>query len=290
MARAAVKLILDTLDARAVTQLNFPQSPSPAARAKYRARTRRAVLDCTNCQLHRHQPLEVDPHGVIVPRLPVAYSGPTTARMVVVGEAPGPQESARGVPFIGPSGKLLRTLMREVDIDPEVDVLWCNTVSCFPNVEGKIRAPSEAESLACAGNLLAQVEAAYTPYVLLVGAHALRTFRSDLAVTQHHGRVFIWNEMYVVMGIIHPAAALRGASYYKRTIKEDLATWRDVVFGGDDPLRFLGDACIKCKTEAAEWDRDGVPWCGKHWARGKGQWLKERERFNRPVCEQLEVF
>jgi uracil-DNA glycosylase family 4 len=57
--------------------------------------------------------------------------GPKTARIAIVGESPGVQEISRGVPFIGPSGELLSTLLREVGI-PEDEVYITNALSCLP--------------------------------------------------------------------------------------------------------------------------------------------------------------
>jgi uracil-DNA glycosylase family 4 len=57
--------------------------------------------------------------------------GPTDARIAIVGESPGSQEIQQGVPFIGPSGQLLSTLLREVGI-LESEVYLTNSISCLP--------------------------------------------------------------------------------------------------------------------------------------------------------------
>lgn len=268
---------LDALSPTIVAQFAHPEAPTPSARAKYRGQVRREVLGCTSCELHK-----------LSGSAPVPFSAPASGvRFVVVGEAPGPEEAKRGRPFVGPSGKLLRVLMKEAGIDPERDALWANSVSCFPNVEGKVRAPNKTESLACRGNLLSQVEAGYVPFVLVVGGRALDSFRSDLTVTNHHGQFYVWNDLYVVMPIIHPAAVLRGQTGFKSLIREDLKRWWDVVSGSDDPLKFLGEDCFKCGGVGVWWDRDGVPMCQKHWDRYKGVWKKEREKWGQPANVQL---
>jgi len=48
----------------------------------------------------------------------VPPSGPTNAKIVLVGEAPGEQEVNKGAPFIGGSGQLLRQLMSQVGLVP----------------------------------------------------------------------------------------------------------------------------------------------------------------------------
>lgn len=267
----------ELLHPMAITQMREAQHSTSVERAKTRGRVRKQVLNCTSCQLHT---------GLPGGHRPVAFSSGKKPAFVAVGEAPGPEESARGEPFIGKSGRLIRSLMTKVGINPETDVLWCNTVSCFPNVEGQIRAPSESEQSMCRSNLMAQIEAGYTRYVLLIGAKAANAFRSDIQVTKHHGQVFVWNELYCVMPIIHPAAALRGKRAYKKDIERDLERWVDVVWGGDDPLSYLGDTCLCCVASAETWDRDGVPYCKHHYERWKDHWRKDRIRWNEKI-EQL---
>lgn len=269
---------LDALSPTALVQLRVPQTPTPFARAKYRMQTRLQVLGCQGCELHKHQPSD---------NLPVSFSSPRAPAFVVVGEAPGPEESATGIPFIGKSGRLLRALMKDVGIDATDDVLWTNTVSCFPNVQGTIRKPTPTESTFCRDNMFTQIEAAYVPFVLLVGGTALNAFRSDLQITNHHGKLFVWNELYAVMGIPHPAAVLRGRREYKKQILLDLERWAEIVWSGDDPLAWLETRCIRCGGEWYRSDRDGVAYCATHWENWKNQWMKEREKWAGAKIEQL---
>lgn len=274
-------MIEEGLSPLAMVQLQH-RDPTPARElAKYRGKLRHQVLGCANCECRK-----IQPEG----QAPVPYYSETRSpRFVVLGEAPGPEESRRGKPFIGPSGKLLRALMRDAGIDHN-EAQWMNTVSCFPNVEGKIRAPSDEETLACHQNMSMQIEAADVPLVLLVGAKAMRAFRSDLQITNHHGRMFIWNELYAVMGIIHPAAALRGNKHFQKLILEDLKVWRDLVeewHQGGDVLAYLSQMCIKCNQHVFRYDRDGVPWCREHFEKWGQQWKKERTKWLRERAEQL---
>lgn len=268
---------LEALHPIIIAQVKHGETPTLAARAKYRGQVTRQVKKCTLCELHKEQP-----HG------PTPFSGPSTAQFVVVGEAPGSKEAEASRPFIGPPGKLLRALMQDVEIDPTEDVLWMNSVSCFPSKgDGTVRSPTDVEIKCCHDNALSQMSAAYVTFVLLVGAKAFNIFRSDLQITTHHGRVFVMHDSYVVMGIIHPAAALRGQSGFKKLIREDLAKWRDIVYGGDNPLSWLGDTCVKCEGTALMWDRDGVPWCMKHYEMWSKQWEKERRRWVDSPAVQL---
>lgn len=245
-----------------------------------RGKITRQVTRCTNCQLCHHQPRDAKPVPATFPKSPI---------FAVVGEAPGPDESLKGRPFIGASGKLLRALMSDVGISPRDDVAWINTVSCFPNKDGQIRSPSDVETLACRTNLLDQLAAAEVGYVLLVGAKALHAWRSDLLLKDTHGQIGIWLEAWVVMPITHPAASFRKPSF-KAEIRRDLKRWTDIAYGGDDPLLYLDDGCVKCGVsggEALHRDRDGLGWCNKHWEKSKHAWEKERQKWGRRLVEPL---
>ena len=254
--------LVDMLGARAILQLRHPQSPTSIARAKHRGLIKRQLLNCTRCELAKSCTR-------------VAFScSSLTPRFVVVTETPR-----------DPSLRLLRALMEDVEIDPD-DALYTSTVSCVTE-----KPPLSAVEF-CRDNLFDSIECAYVPFVLLVGAGAFRAFRDDLNVTNHHGRMFIWLEQYAVMGITHPSAAIGRGKHFKEVIREDLRFWRDIVYGGDDPIAHLGIDCAapKCGVRDVEhWDRDGVPWCKGHYTQYGKEWEKQRRRFDIKV-EQLSAF
>lgn len=266
---------LAALDPTIIMQLRHLPDPHPADRAKFRGRITNEVRSCTNCELYK---------GC---NAPVSFRGPKKPRIVVMGEAPGPDEDKHQQPFVGASGKLLNVLLREAGFDPDDDVFYMNTVSCFPNVEGKIRAPSTNEALACRWNMLNQLNAAYTPFVVLVGGKALHAFRSDLTVTNHHGGIFVWLDSFVVMPTYHPAYALRGNSAAKGIIRDDLTKFAAILESGDDPLSHIGEKCFKCGHEATWWDRDAVPMCDAHYKKWGKTWLEERKRWTGEPIIQL---
>ncbi len=52
----------------------------------------------------------------------VVFRGNPTAQLMLIGEAPGAEEDALGIPFVGRSGQLLDDILRAVGLDPEHDV------------------------------------------------------------------------------------------------------------------------------------------------------------------------
>jgi uracil-DNA glycosylase family 4 len=124
---------------------------------------------CTGCVLHEKRKQVVFGAGNV-----------TNPLVFIIGEAPGPVEDEKGVPFIGPTGNLLRLNLKRVGIDPDVDCFITNSVLCFPTVNGReFRKPSAGEILTCRPRLEEQLKLIgkdRMKVILLVGAAALATF------------------------------------------------------------------------------------------------------------------
>src|SRR4029453_889736 len=78
--------------------------------------------------------------------------GAPHAKIVFVGEQPGDVEDQKGLPFVGPAGRLLREAVDDAGIDP-ADVYLTNAVKHFKwTPRGKRRIherPNHEEVLAC---------------------------------------------------------------------------------------------------------------------------------------------
>ena len=57
--------------------------------------------------------------------------GDPRADLMLVGEGPGAEEDARGLPFVGPAGELLNRIIEAIGLRRE-DVYIANTVKCRP--------------------------------------------------------------------------------------------------------------------------------------------------------------
>lgn len=259
----------------AITPL--PPAPPLSILARDRGIVRRTISTCANCDLRPNC------------SQPVPFESPTTStfpKAVVVGEAPGTDEDRRTRPFVGRSGKLLRAMLGKAKIHPD-SLSYCNTVSCAPLVPvGKaftVQAPTEAQMLACRTNLLAQIVIARTPYILLVGGVALKAFRGDLKMSEVHGKVFVWDGLYVVMPIFHPAAILRDRTL-KTPTELDLERFYYLIEGEVEPYAMVSDRCVRCGDFGDNMDPDGVAYCDRHWGRYGGVYLKQREKWEVKVA------
>jgi uracil-DNA glycosylase family 4 len=125
----------------------------------------------------------------------------TDPKILVIGEAPGPQEDASGIPFYGPTGKLLRRTMESVGINPTLDCFITNSVLCFPTINGKdFRGPTGEEIRACLPRLDEQFNkiANTVKVVLLTGKRALVTWLyREALLAGNYDHEYAWNALKI---------------------------------------------------------------------------------------------
>jgi uracil-DNA glycosylase family 4 len=90
------------------------------------------------------------------------------AEFAVVGEAPGFQESVRGIPFIGPSGKLLNKVLAHHNIDRRNSLLT-NVCLCRPEDNAT---PPKAAVAACRPRLISELQRSGAKTVIALGSTA----------------------------------------------------------------------------------------------------------------------
>ena len=109
--------------------------------------------------------------------------GPTPARIMVVGEAPGEREDWSGHPFFGPSGIRLNVLLSLLGVARE-DVYVTNVVKHRPP---KNATPKAAYQHACKPYLVQEILSVQPELILCMGGTAIKTIIGDVSVTQEHG-------------------------------------------------------------------------------------------------------
>ena len=130
--------------------------------------------------------------------------GPQTARIMIVGEAPGQNEDQQGEPFVGAAGKLLDQLLKGIGLS-RADVFITNILKCRPPGN---RDPLPNEVQACSPYLDQQQKLINPEVVLLLGRHALaRLLPGHESISRLHGKVVVKDEVTYIP-IYHPAAAL----------------------------------------------------------------------------------
>jgi uracil-DNA glycosylase family protein len=139
--------------------------------------------------------------------------GPTTARVVVVGEQPGDHEDRQGRPFVGPAGRILDDALAEAGLDRS-SVYLTNAVKHFSFEErGKRRIhkkPRASEVKACRPWLEAELEAIRPHVLVLLGATASQAvFGARFRVSQERGKLLKSPLAPVVLATAHPSSILR---------------------------------------------------------------------------------
>lgn len=134
---------------------------------------------------------------------PVPGEGNLNAKVVFVGEAPGPQESRTGSPFVGRSGRFLDSLFLSVGIDRN-SVFITSPVKYYP---GR-RAPTGREIEHGKTHLLKEIETIRPRLIVLLGNVAHRALLRDARVSATHGQTTKKNGL-VLFSTFHPSAAAR---------------------------------------------------------------------------------
>ncbi|NOT06218.1 MAG: uracil-DNA glycosylase [Anaerolineales bacterium] len=157
----------------------------------------------------------------------VISRGNPKAKLLIVGEAPGPQENIQGKPFVGPAGQLLDKILRAGNFDPEKDVYITNSVFRMPpGDDGKsFRKPNDQE-IEYYRPFVFEIIRVINPHViLLTGNVACQSILNKTGITTLRGQ-WILNNGYWFMPIFHPSYLLRNPSREPGSPKSMM--WNDV--------------------------------------------------------------
>jgi uracil-DNA glycosylase len=151
------------------------------------------IGDCTRCALHKGR------------NKIVFGDGDPNARLLFVGEGPGADEDAQGLPFVGRAGQLLNNMIGAMGLTRE-QVYIANVVKCRPPQN---RAPEPDEANTCSPFLFGQIDAIRPEVIVALGATAatyLLGQRQPLAGLR--GRVHSFRGTRLIV-TYHPAFLLR---------------------------------------------------------------------------------
>ena len=155
--------------------------------------------DCARC---RACPLGRDRHNLVF------GVGNEQAKVMLVGEGPGEQEDLQGLPFVGPAGKLLDTMLEIIDLD-RTKVYIANIVKCRPPHN---RDPLPEEQTACRLFLARQIALVDPKIIVCLGRIAAQgLIKQDLRITREHG-VWFQKDGRLLTATYHPSALLRDLS------------------------------------------------------------------------------
>ena len=143
----------------------------------------------------------------------VISRGNPEARLLIVGEAPGPEENIKGKPFVGRAGQLLDKILEAADFDPEKDVYITNSVFRMPpGDDGKAFRKPTTEEIEYYRPYVMEIIRLVDPIImLLTGNVACQSILSKTGITNLRGQ---WTQLQGrwIMPIFHPSYLLRNPS------------------------------------------------------------------------------
>ena len=154
----------------------------------------------------------------------VIRDGNPEAHIMVIGEAPGAEEDRRGLPFVGPAGKLLDRMLAAIGLDRET-VLITNIVFWRPPGN---RNPSADEIAACLPFARRQIELVRPQVLVAVGGIAAKAlFETSEGITRLRGK---WRD-YTSPGLESPIAAMATfhPAYLLRQPLQKREAWQDLL-------------------------------------------------------------
>ena len=168
---------------------------------------RERALVCTDCRLSETRTQVV--FGV----------GSPTARLMLVGEAPGYHEDQQGEPFVGAAGRLLDQMLGGIGISRS-EAYIANVLKCRPPNN---RDPRPDEIDCCKGYLREQIRLIRPEVVVTLGNFATKLLlRTETGITRLRGQRFRWWLGAILIPTFHPAAVLRGGDRMREEMARDV--------------------------------------------------------------------
>lgn len=147
--------------------------------------------------------------------------GNPSAKLVLIGEAPGADEDEQGEPFVGRAGQLLTRILAAVQLTRD-EVFICNILKCRPP-NNREPLPSEVE--ACEPFLRKQLSLIKPKLILCLGRTAAQALlKTNASLAELRNGVYNYSGIKVLV-TYHPAALLRNPNW-KRPTWEDMQRLR----------------------------------------------------------------
>ena len=161
------------------------------------------IGNCTRCPLHEGRTQIVH------------TTGNFTADLLFVGEAPGANEDAEGVPFVGRAGQLLNKIIEAIGLKRE-DVLVGNINRCRPPAN---RTPTLPEAHTCRPFLIREIAVVKPKVIVVMGNTACQNLLdTKIGISKIRGT---FQDYYgvKVMPTFHPAYLLRDPSKDRKSTR-----------------------------------------------------------------------
>src|SRR5271166_6469939 len=187
---------------------------------------REDIGDCTRC------PLAFQGRHTIV-----FGDGDPNARLMFIGEGPGADEDAHGLPFVGRAGQLLNNMIAATGLKRE-QVYIANVVKCRPPGN---RTPERDECDTCSPFLMRQIQVIRPKIIVALGATAAKNLLGvNDSMMSMRGRFYDFSPPRTVSDTGEPFECKLAVTYHPAFLLHDprqkKETWKDLQMG----MRELG--------------------------------------------------
>ncbi len=199
-----------TMTAMPVISTPMPPSPHPAGTREDRVwrleQLQQCVAGCQRC-----------PELAKTRNKTVFGVGSPEAKIMFVGEAPGADEDAQGIPFVGAAGQLLDKIIVASGLKRD-ELYICNILRCRPPGNRK---PLPDEAANCREYLDGQIAVINPDYIICWGATAAQNLMAtDQSIGKLRGQFFQYGRAKVLC-TYHPSYLLRNPAA-KKDVWEDM--------------------------------------------------------------------
>jgi uracil-DNA glycosylase family 4 len=184
---------------------------------------------------------EKEPDGHTIKTRGVCEMPWNKVRVLFVGEAPGADEDKKGLPFVGRSGKFIRTALPEATGLQEHEYAFTNLIRCRPP---RNRDPRVTDIRCCSHELAREIEARQPELIVVLGNHSLEFLTGQTGIT-FFSKKFLkgthpcWKDKDV-LACLHPAYILR-MDFKMEEFLDTLARVPEYLSGNYKPLPGAGD-------------------------------------------------
>lgn len=155
-------------------------------------------------------------------RSTVVLDGNPAAQILLLGEAPGAQEDEVGLPFVGPAGQLLDSMLAAIGFSREIHVLISNSVFWRPLGN---RTPNDAELSVCRPFIERLIELNQPKIIVTLGAASTKSLLGLPAITRARGK---WVKYSLSEGTDIPALPMLHPAYLLRMPTTKREAWMDL--------------------------------------------------------------
>jgi len=154
----------------------------------------------------------------------VFADGNPQAKIVIIGEAPGGEEDKQGIPFCGPSGKLLDRMLAAIGLDRTL-VYISNTVFWRPPGN---RQPTHEETSICLPFVEKHIALVAPKLLILSGGTATTTLLGkEVSISRLRGKFYEYENAYLAAPI--PTVVTYHPSYLLRSPAQKRLAWDDLL-------------------------------------------------------------